>query len=147
MKSKNTYKVPIDKDAITRNAGVSPAHADNLKYSIDFECNQGTPIYAARDGTVVFLKDSSNEGGPDRKYWLKGNRIVLKHDHSEYSAYEHLKYQGATVVLGQKVKAGEVIGYSGNTGYSFSPHLHFEVFINPESDESEGETVEVSFVR
>src|SRR4051812_46362915 len=117
MKSKNTYWFPVDKSAVTEDAEKSPAHAGQLKYAIDFECKEGTEVLAARGGSVVFLKDDSNEGGPDKKYWFKGNRIVLKHDNGEYSAYEHLRYKGAKVKMGQQVKVGEVIGYSGNTGY------------------------------
>ena len=74
-----------------------------------------------------------------------GNRIVLRHKNSEYTAYEHLKYRGSNVKAGQSVRKGQVIGWSGNTGYSSRPHLHFEVFDKPEGDESEGTTLQVSF--
>jgi murein DD-endopeptidase MepM/ murein hydrolase activator NlpD len=116
-----------------------------LRHSIDFYCAEGSPIYASRDGVVVWLRDNSNEGGNSKEYVNKGNRIVLKHEKGEYSAYEHNLYESAKVTLGQKVKAGTIIALIGNTGWSEAPHLHFEVFTNPCSDESEGDTLQVVF--
>lgn len=63
----------------------------------------------------------------------------------EYTAYEHLRHGGVLVAVGEKVGQGQLIGSSGMTGYGFLPHLHFEVFTNPDTEESEGETLEVNF--
>lgn len=54
--------------------------------------------------------------------------ITLKHDNEEYSQYGHLKYRGALVKLNEKVKTGQPIALSGNTGFTTEPHLHFQVF-------------------
>lgn len=128
-----------------------PSHSSqklkNLDYAIDFLVAVGTPIYAAHGGKVVWIKDDSKVGGRNKKkYWNLGNRIVIKHKNGEYTAYEHLKHKGALVKVGQKIRKGHLIGYSGNTGWStIGPHLHFEVFNNPSKDESEGVTLEASF--
>ena len=143
---KNKYLLPLGRSEIRSfSKKKSPAHKGKLKHSLDFACEEGTSIYAAEGGKVVWLKDNSKEGGPSRKYWFKGNRIVIKHKNGEYTAYEHLRYKGSLVKLGQVVSKGQRIGFSGNTGYSSEPHLHFEVFNRPESDESEGTTLQVSF--
>lgn len=128
MKTKNEYILPVKKEDIKEVRTDSPAHIGPLKNAIDYAIPEGTPVLAAADGEVISIKDDSNVGGPDIKYWDDGNRVVLKHKNKEYSAYEHFKYKGIIVKKGQKVIAGEIIGYSGNTGYSFGPHLHFEVF-------------------
>ena len=145
MKCKNNYKLPLNKKHIRSIAKGSPAHKGRLKHSIDFIVPEGTPIHAALNGKVVYVKQDSKVGGPHRKYWFEGNRIVIKHKNDEYTAYEHLKYKGSKVRVGQVVRKGQLIGYSGNTGYSSGPHLHFEVFNNPSKDESEGMTLQVSF--
>ena len=58
-----------------------------------------------------------------------GNYIEIKHKNGEYSTYEHIKQNCSLVRIGDKVKAGQVIGYSGATGWlaSLGSHLHFEV--------------------
>jgi murein DD-endopeptidase MepM/ murein hydrolase activator NlpD len=145
--SKNHYKLPLDLKEITHwHQSVPAAHKGYLKHAFDFYALEGTPIYAAQPGKVVWLRRGSKVGGINKKkYWDKGNRIVLKHSNNEYSAYEHMKYGGVLVKVGQKVRKGQLIGYVGTTGYTHAPHLHFEVFTNPDKWKSEGETLQVSF--
>ncbi|MFH1307751.1 MAG: M23 family metallopeptidase [archaeon] len=146
----NKYLCPIKEGDIKDIPTHSSLHVGNLRNSVDFTCNEGTEIVAARGGEVVWIKDDSNVGGLDKKYMNDGNRVVIKHDNGEYTAYEHLKYKGVTVKVGDKVEEGELVGYAGNTGYSSAPHLHFEVFKwtkkNPDPTR-DFETVEVSFKR
>ena len=140
-KAKNKYKLPLKKKDII---GLDTNHlcSRKLSHALDFLCRVGTPIFAAQSGKVVWMKDDSKVGGKNKKkYWDLGNRIVIKHRFGEYTGYEHFKYKGTIIKIGQKVKKGQLIGYSGNTGYSHGPHLHFEVFIKPSKDESEGETI------
>jgi len=140
MLSRNEYALPL-KVRAPRIRG-SPAHTGRLKHSIDFRVSEGTPVYSSLAGKVVYVKQDSNVGGPSkRKFWHLGNRIVIQHRNEEYTAYEHLLYRGARVSKAQRVRTGQLIGYSGNTGYSYEPHLHFEVFVRPNEDESEGSTL------
>jgi len=146
MKSKNNYLVPVKEENIEQVKYDSPAHTGKLENAIDYTCKENTELLAAQDGEVVWVKEDSKVGGPDKKYWNEGNRIVIKHENGEYSAYEHLKYKGAKVKVGEKVKQGQLIGYSGNTGYTFGPHLHFEVFrFTGPNKEEDFETLKVNF--
>jgi murein DD-endopeptidase MepM/ murein hydrolase activator NlpD len=126
--SKNMYLLPVPKDKITEfGFDISPAHVGNLLNSIDFYVPKDTPIFAAAEGKVIKLLDSSRSKGNTVEYWDKGNFIEIMHSKKESTHYEHLRYKGVKVRICQKVKAGEVIGFSGNTGFTENPHLHFQV--------------------
>lgn len=85
---------------------------------VDLEAKEGNPVFAINDGVVKFAKELSNYG----------KTIVIDHGAGIFSLYLHLNE--FKVSEGQKVKKGEIIALSGNTGYSISPHLHFSVKIN-----------------
>jgi murein DD-endopeptidase MepM/ murein hydrolase activator NlpD len=51
------------------------------------------------------------------------------HSNGEYSRYDHLRYNSSTVKVGQNVRAGEEIARVGMTGYTYLPHLHFQIFV------------------
>lgn len=87
-----------------------------------------TPIYSAREGTVVEIKQDSNERGSTREYIKKANFIKIKHSDNQYTLYAHLQRNSVEVKLGEKVLESQFIALSGNTGFSDSPHLHFEVY-------------------
>jgi len=82
---------------------------------IDIACPIGSKVLASRSGTIAFT-------GANGGY---GNLIVIEHEHNYHSLYGHLN--GYNVKVGQRVNKGDVIGYSGNTGHTTGPHLHFEV--------------------
>lgn len=144
--TKNTYKIPVKKQDRLLIISDPKAHSGFLKHSLDFLLPENTKILAAYKGKVIDVKVNSNKGGLDQKYL--GNKylnfITIKHSNEEYSQYAHLKHNGSKVKVGQKVKAGEVIGYSGNTGYSSMPHLHFHVY--KDNDSKIGwETIKIKF--
>jgi murein DD-endopeptidase MepM/ murein hydrolase activator NlpD len=91
---------------------------------------EGEPIKAARGGVVTAAVGYYSSGGLDQGYKSKGNHVIIRHDDGTYAEYYHLRKKGVVVSLGATVSAGDLIGYSGNTGYSGGPHLHFAVFRN-----------------
>ncbi len=123
MKTKNIYQLPLDKKEIIRLDTSSLAHEGRLKQAIDFLCKEGTKVHVAFDGEVVQIIDNKTETTKDMND--AGNFILIKHKADEFSHYAHLSK--AVVKMGQKVKKGDLVGYSGNTGFSFGPHLHFSV--------------------
>ncbi len=94
---------------------------------LDFDLKENSPVCAARDGQVVALKQDSDIGGPDARFGKDANYVVILHSDGTWANYDHLRRNGAAVELGQWVKAGQVIGYSGHTGWAKGPHLHFDV--------------------
>ena len=104
-------------------------HKGIHKYSLDFGLKENTPIYAARAGTVIDLKQDSAVGGVSSQYDNQANYIVISHRDGSFGHYAHLRQNGVAVSLKEQVVAGQLIGYSGNTGRSSGPHLHFNVSI------------------
>lgn len=103
----------------------SMSHRNEL--SLDFKMKPGTPVCAARGGVVTEVKKDSDVGGLKDEYLSEGNHIIIQHADGSVAMYWHLQKDGALVNEGDTVKQGQHIGYSGNTGYSAFPHLHFQV--------------------
>ena len=85
---------------------------------IDIAVGQGTPVHAAAAGTVIYAG------------WMEGygNLVAIDHGNGLSTAYGHNSALACSV--GQTVSAGQVIAYSGSTGHSTGPHVHFEVRVN-----------------
>ena len=107
-------------------------HSGENEYALDFDLDRGTPVHAARDGRVVEVKQDSRRGGRTARYGEYANYILVAHDDGSFANYVHLKPGGSVVEPGDRVEAGEHIGYSGNTGRSAGPHLHFDVRVPTE---------------
>lgn len=124
------YTLPFQKGQkvyISQGYHGAATHKGLSAYAIDFPVVEGTPIHAARSGKVVATKSDSTEGGFSKQFRSKANYVVIEHADRTLGKYYHLKYQGVSVKVGDKVAQGDLIGYSGNTGYSSGPHLHFSV--------------------
>lgn len=104
------------------------SHTGPERHAIDWQMPEGTPVLAARAGVVVETKDDSSVGGPDRSFENCANYIMIQHTDGTIGNYAHLLNHGMKVKVGQLVNVGDVIGLSGNTGFSSGPHLHFSVF-------------------
>jgi murein DD-endopeptidase MepM/ murein hydrolase activator NlpD len=105
------------------------SHQGSNKYAIDWQMPEGTPVYAARGGLVVKIKDDSDRGGPNIKFDPYNNYVLIRHDDGTLGHYCHLQKGGVIVRPGDIVKTGQLIAHSGNTGFSSGGHLHFCVFM------------------
>jgi len=128
------YIPPFEKStsrAISQAFGGQFSHTDEQnKYAVDLVMPVNTPIHAARAGTVVEVNNDFFKGGTKQSYKSRANSIRILHNDGSMAVYAHLALETAQVYPGLKVYAGQLIGYSGNTGFSSGPHLHFAVQIN-----------------
>jgi murein DD-endopeptidase MepM/ murein hydrolase activator NlpD len=112
---------------VSQGYGGDFSHTGEFRFAIDWKMPVGSAVCAARDGTVVKAKADSNEGGPTREFMKKANVVMILHDDGTIGEYVHLQQNGALVKVGDRVRAGDLIARSGNTGFSSTPHLHFHV--------------------
>ncbi|HEY0288279.1 MAG TPA: M23 family metallopeptidase [Pseudomonas sp.] len=104
------------------NGGYSHSGAKS-RYAMDIAMPEGTPIIAARGGTVI--KTENNQTGKGAN--PSGNFVRVLHDDGTMGVYLHLMQGSVVVREGQHIAVGSALGRSGNTGNSTGPHLHFVV--------------------
>ena len=149
--SKNKYLLPIKEEKFPYVVIDSPAHIIvkegekiyDLTKAMDFTCKEGTEIYAALSGKVTFILDKVNktwnqDASPPEEAMKSeeqdGNYVVIEHSNKEFTIYSHLSLHSINVKEGENVKTGQLLGHSGNTGWSMGPHLHFMVHNFPEEN-------------
>jgi murein DD-endopeptidase MepM/ murein hydrolase activator NlpD len=120
------------------------SHTGTSRYSFDFGMPVGTPILAARRGEVVEVNDGFTESGVAPAFLDKANAVTILHEDGTFATYAHLD-PGAGVRQGMKVAVGDVLGFSGNTGFSTGPHLHFSVWQATVTNDQGSTTVPIRF--
>lgn len=99
---------------------INPFHrAMREHHGVDYLIPEGTPVFATADGTVQSLSEKNT---------THGKAITIDHGNGYQTSYSHLL--DIRVKRGEKVKRGDIIALSGNSGLSFAPHLHYEVIFN-----------------
>jgi len=124
------YRLPYPKGdsyRVTQGFGGEFSHYGELRHALDMDMPERTPVYAARGGTVVMMEEGNSIGGASEDMMPYANYITIMHDDETFADYSHLRHNGVNVGLGQKVRMGQLIGYSGATGFATGPHLHFVV--------------------
>ncbi len=121
------FSWPLDKIIITQQFGKTSdsgrLYASGTHNGTDFGTPVGTPVKAMSSGTVVGVGDT-DKTCPGASF---GKWVLIKYNNGLASTYGHLSLIKAAA--GDKVAAGSVVGYSGNTGYSTGPHLHVSVYV------------------
>jgi murein DD-endopeptidase MepM/ murein hydrolase activator NlpD len=130
----SVYALPLDSSVwrIDQGFGGSFSHTDEQsRYAIDLAADEGTPVLAAREGQVMQVEDDFEGAGLDReKFASRANHIRVLHADGTMAVYAHLQPESVMVSPGQRVRRGQRLGASGNTGFSTGPHLHFVVQVN-----------------
>lgn len=126
-----TYSLPFAKNKkYLVYQGYNGNFSHQNSYSIDFSLQTGDEVYAARDGKVVQVVIKNNQNCTTKNCTTYNNKIIILHNDGTFAEYVHLKENGSVVKIGDEISQGQLIGYSGNTGWSKGPHLHFSVFTN-----------------
>jgi len=105
------------------------SHRGSNEFAVDFDCPVATPVLAARDGTVIAYNAAAQGAGttPEFLDYKRTNFVLVLHDDGTIGEYMHLSPSGIEVKPGQRVARGSRLALSGNTGFSSTPHLHFQV--------------------
>ncbi len=105
------------------------SHRGSNEFAVDFDCPVATPVLAAREGTIVAVHASARGAGTTPEYhdYRRTNFVLVLHDDGTIGEYLHLAPSTVHVRPGQRVARLEELALSGNTGYSSTPHLHFQV--------------------
>lgn len=123
---KGVLSWPVDNVIITQNFGYTSfaktAYASGYHNGTDFGVSIGTRIKSAGSGVVEGVGDTDSVC-PGASF---GKWVFIRYDSGLASTYAHLSL--ITAKAGQRVKSGDIVGYSGNTGYSIGPHLHMSLY-------------------
>jgi murein DD-endopeptidase MepM/ murein hydrolase activator NlpD len=112
------------------------------EYSIDFELPLGDTVCAARDGIVVGIIEGYSIGGNNKKFKSYSNYVIIYHNDGTMSQYVHLEKNSVLVKIGDKVKKKQPIALVGLTGFTTTPHLHFNVIVPIEGG---GKSIPIKF--
>ena len=96
-------------------------------HAVDIGMPAGVRVLAARAGVVEAVQSHHGANTEDGPLTYEGNFVRVQHADGTAATYAHLNYQGVTVVAGDRVEAGQLLGYSGASGDVVAPHLHFVV--------------------
>lgn len=125
------YDLPYEKDKkVLVYQGYNGTFSHQNQLALDFQLAEGSKLYAAREGKVVEMVENNSQHCSEKDCAKFNNKITVMHPDGTFADYLHLQQNGAVVALGDQVTKGQFIGYSGNTGWSNGPHLHFSVFLN-----------------
>lgn len=132
------YDLPFRKGkALWIHQGYNGSFSHQNENSLDFIMPEGTEVLAAREGMVIDIVQNNNQSCPTRNCAPYGNYISILHSDGTIAEYFHLQQNGAKVKVGETVVKSQPIAWSGNTGWSSGPHLHFVTFLpSPTADKN-----------
>jgi murein DD-endopeptidase MepM/ murein hydrolase activator NlpD len=115
---------------VTQTFPTRVTHTAADQYAVDIALPDGTPVYAAREGTVINVRHDKFLSAADPVMLDQANMVEILHDDGTIAVYAHLHWDSVRVQPGQYVRRGEYLADSGNTGFSTGAHLHFAVVKN-----------------
>ena len=106
---------------------ISTHYTRESLHAVDIAMREDTPVLAARGGTVAATESRHGSNRDDDPLTDYGNFVRVRHEDGTIATYAHLRHAGVAVQAGEQVRTGQLLGYSGTTGFSSGPHLHFGV--------------------
>ncbi|MEK7169440.1 MAG: peptidoglycan DD-metalloendopeptidase family protein [Patescibacteria group bacterium] len=132
LKRPGVLKFPVSNAVLTQYYGPTKfaerAYKTGFHTGVDFSSTIGTPVFATADGKISRV-DNNDRGTSRWNRYQYGRYILVEHPNNLTSLYAHLSR--AIVKAGDIVKEGDLIGYSGNSGFATGPHLHFGIYWTP----------------
>lgn len=124
-------RIPVPdkgKFRVSQSFGGAFSHRSESSYhAVDIAMQVGDDIVAARDGTVITVKDDYHMGGQTDYFLDKANLVRVLHSDGSFAVYGHILLGSAEVAPGDRVVAGQKLARCGSSGFSTGPHLHFVV--------------------
>lgn len=131
---RSTYAFPLPANAawtLTQGFGGRASHRDAANWhAFDLAAAEGTPVLAARAGTVMQVVDRFRKGGMTEALKERMNLVRVLHDDDSMGLYAHIATGSARVRPGDAVPVGTPLAAVGSVGWSSAPHLHFSVQAN-----------------
>ncbi len=123
-----TFLSPLrEKSQADFGPGSVETHTKEYEFSYDFSVPEGTPVYAIEDGTVIRVIQKYTQSHQDKTRIHEVNKVEILQPDGSVAAYAHLKPQSVPLKICDRITKGQLIGLSGNTGFSSGPHLHVDV--------------------
>lgn len=133
FKSSNKFKIY---------QGYNGTFSHRNENALDFTMPVGTELMAIREGIVIKVIEKNNKNCEKEECKKYNNLIIIYHPDGTFAKYTHIKQNGSKVKVGDKVSKGQLIGYSGNVGWTTGPHLHLVVY---KQELNKSETLKTKF--
>lgn len=137
------YDLPFSKSySFKVHQGYNGDFSHQDQNALDFTMPVGTEIKAVRDGVVIKVVDENSKNCGEESCKKYNNLIIVNHSDGTFAEYTHIRKGGSIVNVGETIKKGNTIAYSGNVGWSTGPHLHLEIYLQKMENR---ETLETKF--
>lgn len=122
------YYLPFKSNEFTVHQGYNGTFSHQNENALDFTMPIGTPITAVREGIVIKVIDENYKNCGQEACKKYNNLILIYHPDGTFAEYAHIQQHGSEVKVGESIDQGQLIGYSGNVGWTTGPHLHLVIF-------------------
>jgi murein DD-endopeptidase MepM/ murein hydrolase activator NlpD len=122
----DAYFLPFKKGlTIEIGQGYNGKFSHHNENALDFSLPYGSEIYSVWEGVVIDVVQNNSKSCPTKDCAIYNNYITIYHTNGTIAQYAHIKQNGSLLKIGDNVLKGQLLGFSGDVGWSNGPHLHF----------------------